>query len=109
MDSNAGVAVVAVCDAAHPGDTKALETWLLANPDAEIMCILGKTEGNGCVNDFTRGYATSAITRALERTSRLPAGKPPPAIIMSGGTEGTLYVGARLELRMYTHCGFRAS
>jgi cyanuric acid amidohydrolase len=90
MDTtNAAVAVVAVCDAAHPGDTADLERWLLSNPDAEVLCVLGKTEGNGCVNDFTRGFATMAITRALERTNRLPPGKEPPAIIMSGGTEGT--------------------
>ena len=25
-----------------------------------IVAIVGKTEGNGCVNDFTRGYATLA-------------------------------------------------
>ena len=80
----AGVAVVAVVDAAHPGDTSHLEEWLLANPKAEVLGVLGKTEGNGCVNDFTRGYATVAITRALERTNR----KERPAIIMSGGTEG---------------------
>ena len=24
----------------------------------EIVAILGKTEGNGCVNDFSRGFAT---------------------------------------------------
>ena len=31
----------------------------------EIVAILGKTEGNGCVNDFTRGYATMALSVAL--------------------------------------------
>lgn len=88
MGADAAVAVVAVCDAAHPGDTEQLERWLVENPQAEVVCVLGKTEGNGCVNDFTRGFATMAITRALERTNRLPKGKEPPAIIMSGGTEG---------------------
>lgn len=88
MGAGAAVAVVAVCDAAHPGDTEQLERWLVENPQAEVLCVLGKTEGNGCVNDFTRGFATMAITRALERTNRLPKGKEPPAIIMSGGTEG---------------------
>jgi hypothetical protein len=90
-DRDGGVAVVAVVDAAHPGDTAPLEAWLTANPTAAIQCVLGKTEGNGCVNDFTRGYATLAVTRALERTGHIgtPGGKQPPAIIMSGGTEGT--------------------
>lgn len=27
----------------------------------EVVCVLGKTEGNGCVNDFTRGYTTLAF------------------------------------------------
>ena len=96
------VAVVAVVDTAHPGDTGPLERWMDANPLADILCVLGKTEGNGCVNDFTRGYATSAIQAALgrvrsrrmgatandderNRQSRFTAD---PAIIMSGGTEG---------------------
>lgn len=98
------VAVVGVVDAAHPGDTGPLETWLEANPLANVLCILGKTEGNGCVNDYTRGYATSAIkdalrrvqSRRIERASAdmrrthpgLYDGMEDAAIIMSGGTEG---------------------
>jgi cyanuric acid amidohydrolase len=99
------VAVVGVVDAAHPGDTGPLETWLDANPLANVLCILGKTEGNGCVNDHTRGYATSAIkdalrrvqSRRIERASDDMRRKLPKlydstmddaAIIMSGGTEG---------------------
>lgn len=86
--AEARAAVVAVCDASHPGDTADLERWLVEHPEAEVVCVMGKTEGNGCVNDFTRGYATQAVLRALERTDRLPPGKEPPTIIMSGGTEG---------------------
>ena len=99
------VAVVEVVDAAHPGDTGPLETWLDANPLADVLCILGKTEGNGCVNDYTRGYATSAIKDALRRVQsrrivrasddmrrKLPklyeSRMEDAAIIMSGGTEG---------------------
>ena len=70
-----------------------------ANPLADILCVLGKTEGNGCVNDFTRGYATSAIQAAIERVrsrrnatndehNRYSRSTADPAIIMSGGTEG---------------------
>jgi hypothetical protein len=37
---------------------------------ATIVAIVGKTEGNGCVNDFTRGYATLALKLLLaERCS----------------------------------------
>ena len=32
---------------------------------AQIIAILGKTEGNGCVNDFTRGYATQSLRAML--------------------------------------------
>ena len=54
-----------------------------------IVAILGKTEGNGCVNDFTRAFAVSALKAALAHY--LPAdavGKI--AYVMSGGTEGAL-------------------
>ncbi len=47
-----------------------------------IVAIVGKTEGNGCVNDFTRGYATLAL--------KLLLGERRVAIVMSGGTEGGL-------------------
>jgi len=37
---------------------------------AEIICVLGKTEGNGCVNDWSRGFATVAYaTLIAERLS----------------------------------------
>ena len=47
-----------------------------------IVAIVGKTEGNGCVNDFTRGYATLAL--------KLLLGERRVAVVMSGGTEGGL-------------------
>ncbi|MEO5805247.1 ring-opening amidohydrolase [Devosia sp.] len=54
-----------------------------------IVAILGKTEGNGCVNDFTRAFAVSALKASLAthlssvRIDRI-------AYVMSGGTEGAL-------------------
>jgi hypothetical protein len=27
----------------------------------DVVCIVGKTEGNGCVNDFTRGFSTFVL------------------------------------------------
>jgi len=54
-----------------------------------IVAILGKTEGNGCVNDFTRAFAVSALKRAL--AAHLPAESVDSiAFVMSGGTEGAL-------------------
>lgn len=59
---------------------------------ADILAVLCKTEGNGCVNDFTRGYATLALSDAL--APRL--GVTPEevrgriAFVMSGGSEGVM-------------------
>lgn len=58
----------------------------------DVVCIIGKTEGNGNVNDFTRGYATLAFkTFFSERLglSRDEVGHR-VAFIMSGGTEGVI-------------------
>ena len=57
-----------------------------------VVAILGKTEGNGGVNDFTRGHATLVFQLLLaERTGRPladVASRVP--IIWSGGTEGVM-------------------
>ena len=52
------------------------------------MAILGKTEGNGNVNDFTRGYATLTLTLMLEK--HLGARARDVCLVMSGGTEGAM-------------------
>jgi cyanuric acid amidohydrolase len=59
---------------------------------ATIVAIVGKTEGNGCVNDFTRGYATLALKLLLaERLKCSPSEiEKRVAVMMSGGTEGGL-------------------
>ena len=44
-----------------------------------VVAILGKTEGNGCVNDFTRGYATP------HSSSSLPSGSTPRRPRWAGG------------------------
>ncbi len=56
---------------------------------AQIIAILGKTEGNGCVNDFTRGYATQSL-RAMLATHLSAADIEQLPLVMSGGTEGGL-------------------
>ena len=56
---------------------------------AHIVAILGKTEGNGCVNDFTRGFATQTLKHYLgDRVGQVAANEI--VYIMSGGTEGVL-------------------
>ena len=79
---------------AGPGDTAALSAAIDAGEvdPAAIVAIIGKTEGNGCVNDFTRGYATLALKLLL--AGRLGCAlqeiEKRVAIVMSGGTEGGL-------------------
>lgn len=53
-----------------------------------IVAILGKTEGNGCVNDFTRGFASASLRAWLGRVA--PDTAAEVALVMSGGTEGAL-------------------
>ena len=77
-----------------PGDVSALERLIDDGLIAahEIVAVLGKTEGNGCVNDFTRAYATMTVANALARHLGIMAEEVAArvAIVMSGGTEGGL-------------------
>ena len=79
---------------AHPGDLSALEQLISKGTvrPAEIAAIIGKTEGNGGVNDFTRGYFTQSLMAMLSRYLNEPAEvliKRLPCVL-SGGTEGVL-------------------
>lgn len=60
-------------------------------PD-EVVAILGKTEGNGCVNDFTRGYSTYAYKVLLSEAMGVARDEVARrvAFVMSGGTEGVI-------------------
>jgi cyanuric acid amidohydrolase len=84
-------ALVHRLSARGPSDSGPLEAAIAAGtiaPDG-IVAILGKTEGNGCVNDFTRAFAVSALRQALAR--HLPADAVARvSMVMSGGTEGGL-------------------
>jgi cyanuric acid amidohydrolase len=77
-----------------PGDVSGLLQLIEAGKiePASILAILGKTEGNGGVNDFTREYAVSALSVALAPYVDLPAHdvEQKIAFVMSGGTEGVL-------------------
>lgn len=49
---------------ASPDDVSGLKN-LIENGSVDprdIIAVLGKTEGNGCVNDFTRGFATQSLS-----------------------------------------------
>lgn len=54
---------------------------------AAVIAIFGKTEGNGLVNDFSRGFAVQSLRLLLER--HLDTGAAAAVCsVMSGGTEG---------------------
>jgi cyanuric acid amidohydrolase len=74
-----------------PDDMRALETVISRGDIAPetIVAILGKTEGNGCVNDFTRAFAVSALQQMLSAHID-PKAVEEIAMVMSGGTEGAL-------------------
>jgi cyanuric acid amidohydrolase len=59
---------------------------------ASIVAVMGKTEGNGCVNDFTRDFATTSwcylLAQLLKQTPKDIESRV--AFVMSGGTEGAL-------------------
>lgn len=57
----------------------------------EIVAVLGKTEGNGCVNDFSRGYAVTSLRAVLAaRLGESPTATQHIPMVMSGGVEGCL-------------------
>ena len=77
-----------------PADVSGLQRLIESgevDPNA-IVAIMGKTEGNGCVNDFTREYATAALAGFLGKRLKLSADQVEQriAFVMSGGTEGVL-------------------
>ena len=79
---------------AGPADVAGLVTLMdtgVLDPRT-IIAILGKTEGNGCVNDFTREYATTSLAACLAPRLALSAAEVERrvAFVMSGGTEGVL-------------------
>jgi cyanuric acid amidohydrolase len=79
---------------AGPQDTAPLAAAIAAGEvdPATIVAIVGKTEGNGCVNDFTRGYATLSLKLLLADSLKCAPSEIDKrvAIVMSGGTEGGL-------------------
>ncbi|OAL39930.1 hypothetical protein AYO20_00843 [Fonsecaea nubica] len=65
-----------------PADTTPLERLKEAGCDAsQILAVVGKTEGNGCVNDFSRTLASTVWESLIPHDA---------VTIFSGGTEGVL-------------------
>jgi cyanuric acid amidohydrolase len=78
----------------NPGDVSALERLIGegAVKPQEIVALIGKTEGNGGANDFTRGFATLSYSLAIGKHLDLPPEEVTKriAFVWSGGTEGVL-------------------
>jgi cyanuric acid amidohydrolase len=73
-----------------PSDVKTLREYVdneTIHPK-EVIAVIGKTEGNGCVNDFTRGYAVRSLQDLFASYIGDKAFKI--SYVMSGGTEGIL-------------------
>jgi cyanuric acid amidohydrolase len=78
----------------HPGDVAALDKLIVEGKlrASDIVAVIGKTEGNGGVNDFTRGYFAQTLMALLSRHLDEPADTLARRIpcVLSGGTEGVL-------------------
>ncbi|HVZ50485.1 MAG TPA: ring-opening amidohydrolase, partial [Pseudolabrys sp.] len=75
--------------AAAPDDVSGIEDAIARGviDPAGVVAVLGKTEGNGLVNDFSRGFATSSLNQLFRRY--LPTEEVDRiCLVMSGGTEG---------------------
>ena len=79
---------------AAPDDVSGFSALLEAGTidAAEVIAVLGKTEGNGCVNDFTRGFATASYASLLAARLGISRAEVEQRVqfIMSGGTEGIM-------------------
>ncbi|WP_227981464.1 ring-opening amidohydrolase [Nocardia spumae] len=76
---------------ADPGDLAPLRHLAESGcaPD-DVVAVIGKTEGNGCVNDFSRGLAAAVWEPRLRDSA---------VTVFSGGTEGVLSPHVNLFVR----------
>jgi cyanuric acid amidohydrolase len=77
-----------------PGDLSGVQALIDAGrlDPATVVAVMGKTEGNGCVNDHTRDFAATAWCHFLAPHLGCTATQVHErvALVMSGGTEGVL-------------------
>lgn len=77
-----------------PDDTSRIEEALDAGQlvAEDIVAVMGKTEGNGGVNDFTRGFTSMSLAWLLGERLSMTAEEVEDqvAFVMSGGTEGVM-------------------
>ncbi len=81
-------------DTRGPSDVAGLEAAFESGAlsPASVVCLIGKTEGNGGRNDFTRELAVRAFSQVFERRLGLTAAEVEERIVLSfsGGTEGVV-------------------
>jgi cyanuric acid amidohydrolase len=83
-----------------PADTSPLDRLKAIGTETDdILAVVGKTEGNGCVNDFSRTLASAVWTPLLPKTA---------ITIFSGGTEGVLSPHVTFVLRHHEYTGLMA-
>eukprot|EP01037_Dinobryon_pediforme_P010661 gene10661-10733_t len=86
-----------------PGDISGLEALIQSGAvdPKEIVALIGKTEGNGGANDFTRGFATLRFSMAIGHHLNMSPDEVVNriAFVWSGGTEGVLSPHATLFTR----------
>ena len=94
---------------AAPNDVSGLAKLIdggQVNPQ-EIVALIGKTEGNGGANDFTRGYATLSYQMLLASHLGITPAEVGArvAFVWSGGTEGVLSPHATVFTRSAASAG----
>ena len=83
---------VAKFEMANPQDTSGIDAWFRSgvSPD-QVVGLIGKTEGNGGVNDFSRLLADQAYRQFLRKAGTRGreeiAGIP---MVWSGGCDGVI-------------------
>jgi cyanuric acid amidohydrolase len=85
------IAKVHRISAASPDDVSGIEAAIATGhiDPKGVIAVFGKTEGNGLVNDYARGYAAFALNLMFQR--HLPADAAAKiCLVMSGGTEGAM-------------------
>lgn len=75
--------------ASSPDDVSGIESAVKEGrlDPSGVIAVFGKTEGNGCVNDFSRGFATRALNDIFKRYLNEDQARQ-ICLVMSGGTEG---------------------
>ena len=84
-------AIVHRISASAPDDVSGIEAAIASQriDPKGVIAVLAKTEGNGLVNDFSRGHATLALSLLFERHLATEEAAR-VCLVMSGGTEGAM-------------------